>query len=300
MQQNEKIIGTQGWDQFIAGKQEMLYQYELAKKYSKSHIVQTSHGNVAEAVFRKWLESFLPKKYGVSSGYIVSQNERFRGKKLPHYDVIIYDKLNSPTLWVEYNPDNSSPGMTRAIPAEFILGIIEVKSQLTPYSAKKALAKICEIEPLIRLGPVKEFDGLIGQPFLAATVFFELKKVNQFKKTVINNLVKTATFPIYGSVLLSGEGLDVSKTGLLRYASNNVKVDSNVGKGSPKHSLLKGSSMSDSILVLPANRHLHGLLTWGRSQFAIFAFDLIAFLEGTFDNGKISSLYGIAFKDTKK
>ena len=47
---------------------------------------------VAEAELRKWLSGFLPKRYGVTSGYIVSPGLK-SAEKIPHFDVIIYDQL---------------------------------------------------------------------------------------------------------------------------------------------------------------------------------------------------------------
>src|SRR5438445_1384967 len=93
----------QGWKQFLTSRKEMLDAFDRAREKAKSHEVETYHGKVAEAVFRKWLSDFLPKRYGVTAGYIISQGLSSK-EKAPHYDVIIYDALNSPVLWVEEDP----------------------------------------------------------------------------------------------------------------------------------------------------------------------------------------------------
>lgn len=50
----------------------MLDAFDSAREKARSHEVETFHGRVAEAKLREWLSSFLPKRYGVTSGYIVS------------------------------------------------------------------------------------------------------------------------------------------------------------------------------------------------------------------------------------
>src|SRR5215217_5670007 len=95
-----------GADEFNTNKNAMLDLFELAKIQSRYRPTQTDKGKIAEAAFRDWLTQFLPKKYAVTSGYIISQGKNY-GKNLLHYDVIIYDALNAPILWVEKNADNS-------------------------------------------------------------------------------------------------------------------------------------------------------------------------------------------------
>ncbi len=54
-------IPNQGWKQFLTARDEMLAAYDKARMLSAKRAVQTGHGNVAEAEFRKWLINFLPK-----------------------------------------------------------------------------------------------------------------------------------------------------------------------------------------------------------------------------------------------
>ena len=88
---------VQGWKQFLTSRAEMLDAFDRAREKAKSHEVETFHGEVAEAELRKWLTSFLPKRYGVTSGYIVSAGLKSSEKK-PHFDVVIYDQLEAPCL----------------------------------------------------------------------------------------------------------------------------------------------------------------------------------------------------------
>src|SRR4051812_19125465 len=91
----------------------------------------------------------LPKRYGVTSGYIISQG-LWGNVKAPHFDVIIYDLLNAPVLWVEDHPDTSAAGRSMAIPAEHVLGVIEVKSALAPTSMKQAVEHLRDLAPLMK------------------------------------------------------------------------------------------------------------------------------------------------------
>src|SRR5882724_10504682 len=124
----EAQFPSQGWKQLLTARKEMLHTYDKAREFSKAHEVETYHGKVAEAEVRSWLLSFLPKKYGITSGYIVSPGRKITDK-LPHFDVIIYDALESPVLWVEDSADASPQGQSRAIPVEFVRCVLEVKAR---------------------------------------------------------------------------------------------------------------------------------------------------------------------------
>jgi hypothetical protein len=118
---------AQGWSQFLAARKEMLDSFDKARIHSRKHKVETEHGNVGEAEFRNWLKNFLPKKYAVTSGYIISTGVSEK-EKIPHFDVIIYEHLDAPVLWIEDNHDKSEQGRSLAIPAEYVKAVIEVKS----------------------------------------------------------------------------------------------------------------------------------------------------------------------------
>src|SRR5262249_16659195 len=104
-----RVLGTQGWQQLLTCKKERLDAFDRARQHSRPQEVETYHGIVAEAQFRNWLSEFLPKKYGVTAGYVISQGASERDK-LPAFDVIIYDQLESPVLWIESHPDVSPLG----------------------------------------------------------------------------------------------------------------------------------------------------------------------------------------------
>ena len=96
MDKNLKIeFPSQGWRQIHTARKEVLHAYDRALDQAKLHEVEVFHGRVAEASIRKWLQEFLPKRYGVASGYIVSAGLPST-TKAPHFDVIIFDQLEAP------------------------------------------------------------------------------------------------------------------------------------------------------------------------------------------------------------
>lgn len=99
--------GVQGWREFIAEKHDLLRAYISAYEKAVSRPIKSIEpGRVAEGVFRNWLAGFLPARYGVTSGYIISPGYT-DVDPISHFDVIIYDRLESPVLWRENNPDLS-------------------------------------------------------------------------------------------------------------------------------------------------------------------------------------------------
>ena len=184
------LIGTQGWKQFLTSKKEMLDAFDGAKEKARAHLVQTSHGNVAEEEFRKWLSGFLPKKYAVTAGYIVSQGV---GDEilLPHFEVVIYDQLESPVLWVESDSGLPLEKRPRAVPAEHVRAVLEVKSSLEASSALDALRHLDHLAPLLAGAdpPNERYKKYLPPNFLSGVVFFELRKKHEFSRAALNNLV---------------------------------------------------------------------------------------------------------------
>src|SRR5688572_27344416 len=110
---------SSAWKQFLVGRRSILDEYDRALAHARTQPVQTHHGVVAEAAVRNWLATFLPKRFGVTPGYIRSQGMP-EGHQSSHFDVIIYDALEAPTLWIEENSDKAEGGKSRIIPAEYV------------------------------------------------------------------------------------------------------------------------------------------------------------------------------------
>src|SRR5438552_3978051 len=139
---------AQGWKQFLTSRKEILDAFDRAKQKAKAHKVETFHGNVAEAELRKSLSSFLPKRYGVAPGYVVSPGLKC-SEKTPHFDVIIYDQREAPVLWVEDTPDVSAQGRSLAIPVDYVRGVLEVKSTFSSSNMQDAMAHLTDLLPLM-------------------------------------------------------------------------------------------------------------------------------------------------------
>jgi hypothetical protein len=287
-----KISGTQGWQQIVNSKVKMVNAYEEAKGDSQNDKVRTSHGCTAEAIFREWLKSFLPKRFRVTAGKIICQV--FKDDQVaPYYDVIIYDQLTAPILWTESNPDKSKSGMIRAIPAECVYAVLEVKSRFSPKSSKDAIQKLNELAPLFGRDDKMLLSGNIFPPknFYSAVIFFELQKADQYRLAALNNLFTLPWPPAFsGGLILNGEGQDNRKTGLIAFGEGDTPYQ--LGHGKKRWSMFSNITTSDS-LPTTYGKNICLICSWAISNFALFAFELVARLNGTQQPGKISSYHGI-------
>ena len=77
----EEASVMSGWVEFITEKLVILDAFERSKIRIVNRPTQTGKGSVAEAECRQWLTRFLPKKYNVTSGYIISQADAFTSRK---------------------------------------------------------------------------------------------------------------------------------------------------------------------------------------------------------------------------
>lgn len=200
----DEQVGTIGWKQFIASKKGMIDKFDRAKETDKAHKTNVYRGIVAESVFRTWLSQFLPKKFGVTAGYIISQRVP-DSKKLPHFDVIIYDQMNSPVYWTEEISGSDSFGQSRAIPIEYVHAVIEVKSSLTCGQAKKAVKQLEELKPYL-YGENKPEDfpnRYLSSQFCSAIVFFEIPTLPKTFETLCSWLLPSCKFRGYlGGIVL--------------------------------------------------------------------------------------------------
>lgn len=279
-------IPNLGWKQFLIARAEILAAYDNAKIHSEKREVKVRQGIVAEAEFRRWLSNFLPKRYGVTSGYIISQGLP-NSEHLIHYDVIIYDQLESPVLWVDGSADSSGLGSYLAIPVEYVCGVIEVKSSLNKKSAQKAVAQLAKLKPLLRqIDPTEQPSKLyLPKNFFCAIVFFELRKEHEMEFSALDELVEGADLRgYYGGYILRGETLDQYSSGrlsLIREEKESVTYNESM--------LFWANSKSKK---LGNGQYFKVLLQYSESHFSEFAFDVIAMLKGTYHPHVMSSMYG--------
>lgn len=279
----------QGWKQFLTARQEMLSAFDSAREKSKAHEVQVQHGRTAEAEFRKWLSSFLPGKYAVTSGYTVSQGTN-ASKKLSHFDVIIYDRLESPVLWIEGTSDQSSQGRSLAVPAEHVQCVIEVKSRFNASSIKDAVEHLSELSPLLEAidEPSERYKKYLPANFQCSILCYELVESDIYSEATFQHLLLGAYMRGFtGATILRAEGKALPATGRVRLLSSKTAIEGSLGRS--KQSML-ASPLATSMPI--GNLHVSALLTWAEPYFSEFAFDLLAMLNGTYRAGFLSSFHG--------
>lgn len=281
-------IPNQGWKQFLVARDEMLSAYDRARELCRNREVQTKHGVVAEAEFRRWLSNFLPKRYGVTSGYIISQGAPNSEKSLVHYDVIIYDQLESPILWIDDSPDSSVQGRSLAIPVEYVRGVIEVKSAFNKKSVKKAVEQLAKLTPLLaKIDPINHPLKLyLPQNFFCATVFFELREKDDKDFTALDELLEAASLRgFYGGFILRSEILEKYYSGKIYPLNESLNIV-------PNNQSLSYAACSKCI-DLADSTYYRIKLDHFESYLAEFAFDILALLKGTYNSNIISSMYGM-------
>jgi hypothetical protein len=282
-----------GFKQFLSQRKEMLDRFDSAFVRAQAQKVQVHHGKVAEASFRAWLGAFLPTRFGVTSGYIIS-NDRKANDKLVHFDVIIYDQIESPILWLDDSADLSHEGTSKAIPVEHVYCVLEVKSQLSPTTMKEAIEHLSELRPFMGTDKKDErYKVCLPDHFCCGVVFFNLAKENEYSESTLLNMVEgSALRGFFGGIALRGEGHTLSVSGRLQLLLPNSTIEGTIGR--EKNSILKGG-MSQSKEV--AGRHYSVMCMWGQMFFAQFAFDLIAMMNGKYQPGMLSSFYGFGVDD---
>lgn len=285
-------IPAQGWSQFLTARKEMLDSFDKARTQSRKHKVETYHGNVAEAEFRKWLQNFLPKKYAVTSGYIISPGIS-DNEKAPHFDVIIYEYLESPILWIEESPDMSIQGRSLAIPVEYVKGVIEVKSAFKKSTVLDAIKHLRELKKLMSGidTPNERYRMYLPKDFFCGLAFFELRKANELDRAALNSIINGIDLRGFmGGIILRGEGHSKQLTGKINLLQSETGINLMIRK--PKDSLLKEICESDSVKINDS-LYFEAILIWSEPSFSQYSFDLVAFMNGTYEVGRLSSFQGL-------
>ncbi len=275
-----------GVDSFFAMKNKILSDYSIAKEQTKDDAVKVEHGNVGEETIRKWLNEFLPKRFGVCKGYIITSNLEFQGK-LEEWDIIIYDALESPTLFTR----DSDSGSKRAIPIEYVRGVVEVKSTLTPESSNKATKKLKKLKPFFGTSNSKNYPTYLIEPFISLMMFLEIEETTfkTYKKSLINisNIYNERMIPFMGALVLKSWKNDHC-SGYLRVLSgdrNDLELLEN-----PVFELSKPFDLENG------KSGLFGSISgFTKNSFPEFIFDMLEFLKGTKTNF-VSSFYGLDFE----
>lgn len=258
-------------------KKKILADYKFAKTLAGRYKVQVRHGFEAEASVRKWLSEFLPAKYGVTSGYIINNNlfnvsENDKELKLSHFDVIIYDKMESPIYWVDENYDESGLGAKKGIPIEFVKAIFEVKSSFN--QAKEISKKLDEIIS------IKEFDN----EFFFGFIIFELNQGLTTKKqeSLIAHLFKSN--PKYiGGMILSGYNPDPNKS-IPESELDNFSLELEISQTDITNQMNQIDLYRGGLFLTSQNQpnYLFLCAGWSINSFPMFATNIVRRLNRTY------------------
>jgi hypothetical protein len=282
-----------GWKQILTVRKKILDSYDVAREQARAHEVQTFHGKVAEGACRDWLTAFLPRRYGVTSGYVVSPGLS-SAEKIPHFDVIIYDQLESPVLWVEESPDVSLRGRSLAVPVEYVRAVLEIKSALCASTMRDALEHLRDLFPLMQGADASSERYKLHLPanFFCGLLFMELRKEDAKSELTLSSLTGGLGLRGFaGGVVLRGEGHTLPQTGRLMLAQSESPIDL-------RQTPLLEFGMSSTIPIAE-KVHIGATLVWSEAGFAMFAFDLVAMLQGTYEVGRVSSFYGMGSSYTE-
>lgn len=100
------------------------------------HNLEKGLGN--EQIFRDLLSDFLPDRYGVAKGKIVNS----QGEMSKQCDVIIYDRMNCPKLFIDNNQN-------QILPIEGIYCVIEIKTTINRTILDSAFKNLLSTHQLI-------------------------------------------------------------------------------------------------------------------------------------------------------
>jgi len=99
------------------------------------HNLEKGLGN--EQALRDLLRWFLPKRFGVAKGKIANSD----GQMSRQADIIIYDAIRCPTLFIDENEN-------QILPIEGVYEVIEVKTTLTSTTLKEAFENLKTVSEL--------------------------------------------------------------------------------------------------------------------------------------------------------
>ena len=146
----------------------------LAVKRGQSELLRhpLEKGLGIEESLRNLLRTFLPRKFGVAKGKIAN-SEGDMGKQL---DVIIYDALDCPSLFVDENQN-------QILPIERVYGAIEVKTTLDATNLDDAFRNLKSVHDLKERTDVSTNDfQVICPPWLRVFAFSDRRSLKTIAK----------------------------------------------------------------------------------------------------------------------
>ena len=263
--------GQHGWKEFHRNRKDILAEFDKILEQTANRPIQVAHGQGVEAYIRKWLAEFLPKKYAVTSGYIIPNLYDDSGK-IYHYDIIIYNYLEAPVLWTEGNQDNSEQGKYRAIPAKYVIAVYEVKARLTKSNATDALSK---------LNQTKDFSDQLNKNYSCGVIFIDLKKSDKNKESILKELYKGVNVIGFSGGLVLRFEEDDTCTGLITSFNTEPNSEEN------NHCKPLAKAIDDLKIYLTEDGNLQIAETGSGVM-------CVATTENTWS---VSKLYGVNYKE---
>lgn len=212
-------------------------------------------------------------------------------------------------LWAEGRDGTGRDIQSRAIPVEYVKGVIEVKSSFDANTAEDAVEHLCDLSYLLESldredAPYKQF---LPKDYICLLVFFELRsnpylpdarRAASAKRTIrqaLDKLHEAEKLRGYrGSLVLRGAGRPDLETARPTWAYVSLPNSSSMAGN---HQLVNVADIGDDV-VLSSQFSLDDestwklFMAWNTGGFAHFAFDLLAMLKGTYQPGQLSSPYG--------
>jgi hypothetical protein len=135
---------------FAAKSAQMRAQMEVARSLTKHG---PTIGDGSEAGWTAMLDAFLPKRYAVSTAFVVDS----RGSESLQLDVVVHDRHYTPLFW--------KMGEALFLPAESIYAVFEVKQELDAGNVREAGEKVASVRQLHRTTDrIVHAGGTVQQP----------------------------------------------------------------------------------------------------------------------------------------
>lgn len=207
--------------------------YTLLDKGKRGEIISHNleKGLNNEAALRNVMRTFFPLRFGIGKGKVINQDGNLSGQ----CDIIIYDAIHCPKLFVDEN-DN------QIIPIEGVYAVIQVKTTLDSEKLKIAFENLQSVYSLYPRCDNRSINPCIvyRPPDLSVIAFHDDRKLS----TICHNYVKLSkqfkvdhNFQLYSK--RSAGHFRVSKD---RHLVSEVVI---LGKGSV-HAMLDGTVKIDN------------------------------------------------------
>ncbi|HRH76902.1 MAG TPA: hypothetical protein PK129_06090 [Cellvibrionaceae bacterium] len=146
---------------------------QSVREYFKTH--KPSAGSNREGMVASFLEAYLPEKFAISSGLILSKDGEFSNQA----DIVVADRMSNSPL---FGGDNEKIWLV-----ESVYSLIEVKTQLTPTTLRDSLEKCKKFKSLPR-----EYASDFGRQKIRESLFvlwaFEGPSPEKIKENVAQEL----------------------------------------------------------------------------------------------------------------